>query len=227
MRFRGTDRRVLKTRRSLHDALVSLIHEKSYDSIAVKEIVSRANIGRSAFYMHFADKDALLASGIQEILRMTPPRAHGRNGRLDSLLSFSFPIFAYVNQCQRDAHARMSHRGRTVVHDHLRRVLHEHLREEWRREPSHRIAHAVPGDLLLEYVVGTFILVLNWWVDTTGRPDVVRSGDDRQLSALEIDELFLSLVTPTLSGIGRGEGDALATTAAAGVAKRCPRLKRS
>jgi AcrR family transcriptional regulator len=50
------DRRVQKTRGLLLEALVSLIHEKSYDSIAVKEILHRANVGRSTFYMHFPGK---------------------------------------------------------------------------------------------------------------------------------------------------------------------------
>lgn len=38
------DRRVQKTQGLLREALVSLIHEKSYDAIAVKEILDRANV---------------------------------------------------------------------------------------------------------------------------------------------------------------------------------------
>jgi AcrR family transcriptional regulator len=63
------DRRVQKTQDLLHAALASLIHEKAYDSISVKEILDRANVGRSTFYMHFVDKDELLASVIRDMLR--------------------------------------------------------------------------------------------------------------------------------------------------------------
>ena len=45
-----TDRRVARTQKLLRDALHSLIHERDYDSIVVKEILDRANVGRSAFY---------------------------------------------------------------------------------------------------------------------------------------------------------------------------------
>lgn len=62
------DRRIEKTQNLLREALVSLIHEKNYDSIAVKEILDRANVGRSTFYTHFRDKDELLASGIDGML---------------------------------------------------------------------------------------------------------------------------------------------------------------
>ena len=69
---RHGDRRVQRTRGLLRGALASLIHEKAYDAIAVKEILARANVGRSTFYAHFRDKDELLDSGINEMLRASP-----------------------------------------------------------------------------------------------------------------------------------------------------------
>jgi len=53
------DRRIQKTKSLLHEALGSLIREKPYDAIVVQEILDRANVGRSTFYMHFSDKDDL------------------------------------------------------------------------------------------------------------------------------------------------------------------------
>ena len=38
------DRRVRKTHALLHDALASLVHEKPYDEIVVKEILARADV---------------------------------------------------------------------------------------------------------------------------------------------------------------------------------------
>src|SRR5690349_21251623 len=61
------DRRVQRTRRLLHEALLSLIHEKRYEVITVQEILDRADIGRSTFYMHFKDKDELLFSGLENV----------------------------------------------------------------------------------------------------------------------------------------------------------------
>jgi AcrR family transcriptional regulator len=67
-----TDRRVARTQKLLRDALHSLIHERDYDSIVVKEILDRANVGRSAFYTHFRDKDELLVSAFHDILGVVP-----------------------------------------------------------------------------------------------------------------------------------------------------------
>ena len=69
VRERDEDRRVRRTKGLLRGALASLVHEKPYDAIAVKEILARADVGRSAFYAHFGDKDALLDSAIRETLR--------------------------------------------------------------------------------------------------------------------------------------------------------------
>ena len=62
------DRRSRRTRKLLGDALVSLILEKSYDSITVRDIVERANVGRSTFYAHYYDKEDLFRSEFDELL---------------------------------------------------------------------------------------------------------------------------------------------------------------
>jgi AcrR family transcriptional regulator len=91
---------------------VSLIHEKSYPAIAVKEILERADVGRSAFYAHCSNKDALLASGIEQMLHATAPRAVPKTLEpFGKILSFSFPVFDYIGGCRHAADAKM---GRKV-----------------------------------------------------------------------------------------------------------------
>ncbi len=68
--MRKEDRRVRRTRESLHKALISLALEKNYDSITVQEVLDRADVGRSTFYTHFQSMDELLSLGTQE-LRVT------------------------------------------------------------------------------------------------------------------------------------------------------------
>jgi AcrR family transcriptional regulator len=182
------DRRVQKTERLLRDALGSLIHEKRYDSIAVREILERANVGRSAFYAHFPDKDALLVAGIRQTLselptRQLPPSAH----RFAPFVEFSRGLFEHIDRVRHTGTAMKSRKGRAIVHHHLRRVLLETVADAFRRRALPR-ENRVPPELLAEYVVGTFLLVLNWWVES-----------DSALSPREADDVFLSLVLPTLA----------------------------
>ena len=59
------DRRVQRTRESLHRALIALMIEKGYDAVTVGDIVDRANVGRSTFYAHYTDKEDLFDSGFK------------------------------------------------------------------------------------------------------------------------------------------------------------------
>lgn len=63
-----TDRRVLRTRRSLRRALFNLILEKGYDAVTVEEITNRADLGRTTFYLHYRDKEDLLMESVGDLV---------------------------------------------------------------------------------------------------------------------------------------------------------------
>ena len=54
------DRRIRKTRQILRDTLLTLLKEKRFDDISVQDIIERADMARSTFYVHYMDKDDLL-----------------------------------------------------------------------------------------------------------------------------------------------------------------------
>ncbi|MCM3269708.1 TetR/AcrR family transcriptional regulator [Paenibacillus elgii] len=60
------DPRVIRTRRLLQDAFASLLQEKDFDSITVRDITERATVNRATFYAHFADKFEILESKLTE-----------------------------------------------------------------------------------------------------------------------------------------------------------------
>src|SRR5207248_7071937 len=61
---RKTDRRILRTRDALGDALVALMREKSFHQITVQQVLDRARIGRSTFYAHYRDTDDLFVGDV-------------------------------------------------------------------------------------------------------------------------------------------------------------------
>ena len=50
-----TDARIIHTRKALRDALLSLLPEKSVDTLTVKEVCEKANVSRATFYKHYKD----------------------------------------------------------------------------------------------------------------------------------------------------------------------------
>jgi AcrR family transcriptional regulator len=55
-----TDPRILRSRQMLMEALVKLLDRKEFDDISVQEIADEATLNRATFYLHYADKNALL-----------------------------------------------------------------------------------------------------------------------------------------------------------------------
>lgn len=185
------DRRVQKTHKVLRDALDSLIREKSYDSIAVQEILNRANVGRSTFYTHYRDKDELLVSSIHDMLSpVRTTEVASSAGRHERILSFSLPIFEHLDRHRRAGEGRMGTRGRAILHEHLRKVLAELIAEDLRKDLQSRrkAERKIPSDLLVQYLASTFVLVLNWWVQSRSL-----------LPPNEVNDLFQALVLPTLA----------------------------
>jgi AcrR family transcriptional regulator len=186
------DRRIQKTLSLLREALVSLIAQKPYDSIVVKEILDRANVGRSTFYTHFRDKDDLLVSGIQDMLGHVPSPTRTGGKSLDRILWFSLPVFEHH---YRHAHAwgdRIGTRGRTILHEHLRKVLTGIVAEVMKKDyrAGRQSPRQIPPEVTSAYVASTFVLVLNWWLDSRMR-----------LSPKEANDVFRRLASPTLAAL--------------------------
>lgn len=186
----SVDRRVGKTRALLHESLFRLIAERDYQRISVSAILERANVGRSTFYTHFADKDALFASALQDMLEsIRPVSTAQRAGSAARIVGFSMPLFEHIQHHRRAGGARMGQRGRAALHEHFRRILANWILEEVSGRAGNRSAR--PGrlapDLLAQFVASTFVLVLDWWINQKSGP-----------SAAEADQLFRSLVLPAL-----------------------------
>ncbi|MFB8377715.1 TetR/AcrR family transcriptional regulator [Paenibacillus taichungensis] len=72
------DPRVIRTRRLLQDAFASLIQEKDFESITVKDIAERATVNRATFYAHFVDKFEILEAKLMEsFMRIINRRING------------------------------------------------------------------------------------------------------------------------------------------------------
>ncbi|MHB8812963.1 MAG: TetR/AcrR family transcriptional regulator [Steroidobacteraceae bacterium] len=187
------DRRIQRTRALLHEALGSLIREKPYDRISVTEILDRAKISRSTFYIHFRDKDELLMSGMRALLLGALPMGGGATtDAAERMVAFSLPLLSHIHEHRRSAKARLGERGRAILHEHLRRVLSEWIEQTMvgdRGPPLSRSRRSlIAPELLARHIASTFVLILHWWLDR---------GAGTSIS--EADKLFRALVMPVLT----------------------------
>lgn len=181
---RPNDRRVQRTRKALRDALVALILERGWDAVGVQEVCERANVGRSTFYTHFADKEELLVGGLGDLgqaLRAQAQDAAGPSGRP---LGFVRGMIEHVAEQQRLFRAVIGKRSGQVVHQRFRALLIELVGEDL-------APLAPPGprrDAAARYVAGALLELLVWWVDTR-----------TPLQPPELEEIFEQLTAPVLA----------------------------
>lgn len=188
------DRRIQRTRALLHEALGSLMREKAYDRITVAEILDRAKISRSTFYIHFRDKDDLLTSSMRALfLGVLPANATTTSDVAERMVAFSLPLLTHIHQHRRSAKVTLGERARAIMHQHLRRILSEWIvqsidgaRDGGLQLPRSRRSPVAP-ELLARHIASTFVLILHWWLD-----------QGAGISHTEANKLFRALVMPVL-----------------------------
>ncbi|HZT57027.1 MAG TPA: TetR/AcrR family transcriptional regulator [Pyrinomonadaceae bacterium] len=184
---RKTDRRVLRTRDRLGDALVELIQEKPFDSISVQDVLDRAGVARSTFYQHYSDKEDLFLSDADEFLESMSTvlsRCAPDSARVAPVRE----LFAHVAEARRlyDAlvESGMIHDFMELAEAHFARGIKLRLAELSR-------SSAIPAaqrDAAARALAGALLSLLKWWID-----------DGLRLQPELLDELYHRMVW---SGVG-------------------------
>lgn len=150
------DRRAQRSRELLTAALVELLQEQRYDLISVRDIITRAKVSRSTFYLHFHDKDDLLASNFTHVLSQLYYQS--AEAQLDLRLLPALDIFRHVQ-----AHRKLYE---SVVGGRGLEVLFKAGRDYWGGQLEQILsASTVPLPIMINYVTGALMTLLKWWLD--------------------------------------------------------------
>jgi AcrR family transcriptional regulator len=182
-----TDARVRRTRDALGDALVALMQEKPFDTITVQDVLDRANVSRSTFYMHYSDKDDLLMSDADEFFEAISMALSAHGDKSDRV----FPVqefFTHLSDVQPFFKALVKsgryQENMELARSHFARGIERRLSELPRGKsippnqlPAIAFTHA-----------GALLSLLAWWLDRGMRE-----------SPAEMDELFHRMVWNGLS----------------------------
>lgn len=161
-----TDRRVLKTRRALRDALVALLHEQPWEDISVQDVCARADVGRSTFYLHFADKEELLVGGFEDLGSAIRAQVGPARPARDSLPSAGL-LIEHALENRRLFHALVGRRTGQVVVRRFRELVRVLLDEDLAAlgAPAHT------RDLAARFLAGGLVEVLTTALDGPAVPD--------------------------------------------------------
>jgi AcrR family transcriptional regulator len=166
----SVDRRAVRTRAKLHNALLSLILKKDYDAITVEDICAAADVGRSTFYAHYAGKDDLKRSGLEQLRRtlltQQPDGSESQIGDLSGTPRFTLSMFQHAREHIDHYRALSGNRGGTLALCVIRQMLAELFRSELVGMAEANAEGAAPRELVLQYMIGAYMAVLIWWLDS-------------------------------------------------------------
>lgn len=157
------DRRVRRTRKLLHDAFLALVLERGYEKTTIQHILDRADIGRSTFYSHFRDKEALLTASFDGMRDHLEHELAGIDATraVDVTLPAAL-LYTHAYENQRVYRALCGRQGGALVQRYLRSMIGDLLRKHLRTNTSR---HSVPSDVAAEFYTSAALGLLAWWID--------------------------------------------------------------
>jgi AcrR family transcriptional regulator len=177
------DRRIQRTRRLLLQALFALLGEKGFDDVTVQDIIDRANVGRSTFYVHFVDKEDLLvqamdpfSAGLKERQRQA---LRQRGGSAPRAFAFSRELFAHAEGHRDVFRAVAGRQSAPILERHFRRMQVDLVREEVKAMAPVTAAGAALLEPVVQSVAGALHGLVAWWID-----------GKRRMTVDEVSELF-------------------------------------
>lgn len=160
------DRRVVRTRRLLRDALMELILEDGYDAVTVRSIAERANVGRATFYLHYpGGKEELLLSNLETIYdelveRIKPFK---RDLTLSGKPHASQAAFEHAAE-HRDLYLVILHgQGAAAIAQRIRKYLAGVIEEDLKALAAESL---LPLEIVATYMAGSLVTLITWWLES-------------------------------------------------------------
>lgn len=156
------DRRITRTRRLLGEALLELVQEQSFDSITIRDITERADIGYATFFRHYDSKEELLAEQLEAIIRQIEALAGEQTGgyfQREGALLYEHAReneLLYRGLLGGQVNARVIRRLR----DALIKVIQPHVEGHIEGEKL-----LIPLDIAVNHVAASALEMMAWWLE--------------------------------------------------------------
>src|SRR5512145_3033907 len=131
--FSRHDRRLQQKRKLLIDTTVQLVLEKGYETITIQDITDQADLGRGTFYIHFKDKEDVLWTAIQSLIREMESEAHRQfQGELPKQVEYYglLNIFRHAEKNRDLYRVVLGGKGSAVLTERVQDLLAEVIRRD-------------------------------------------------------------------------------------------------
>jgi len=173
------DRRAVRTRRMIRNALSELIEEKGYNNIFITDLCERADINRGTFYLHYTDKHDLLEQVENEVIRelneavksagYVDVRSMEYLSRLDPsemVMPFMVRIFEYLKENFKFFKAILGPKGDPKFHIKIKKLIQMNLFEINLNNAFNKDSILIPMEYFVSYVLSAHLGVIQQWLNS-------------------------------------------------------------
>jgi len=174
------DRRILKTKKAIYEALVELMQKKKLNSITVTELAAQADINRKTFYTYYSTVNDVLDEGINELITSLKDLLCAMSE--DYNMFSPQTLFAFLNTIMSDADI-----ARNLLFNRLQKALQETLLKELIDKDIKMNVPSEQYPLISNFVAGGMVSAYYEWIIN---PD-----------GITLDEMARTLTTLIISGV--------------------------
>lgn len=160
----------------LRDALVSLILEKEYTAISIKEITGRAEVAYITFYRHFESLDQLLMEVLDEGLAglLTRIETLAKQSEISALETEGRLIFDYVEQ--NATLFRILFKSQSVAR--IRKKVARNIAVIFQKScaPLERLDNPVTINIASNHIATSLLSLIEWWLENNMKPAPAEMG---------------------------------------------------
>lgn len=162
--YQNPDLRVVRTRKMLRDAMITLAIQKGFSAVTINDIVELAMVNRATFYRHYQDKYDLVESYLDELyaeLNAGPALAPSPGEPNPGLVR----LFEHIRDNAPFYRAMLGPNGYSGFGERIRRLTEATLRTRWQAVSPADGRTRMPTPLLLNYLSHASYGVLVWWLE--------------------------------------------------------------
>ncbi len=171
------DRRVKRSQNLLGEALMSLILEKGYEAVTIRDITERADVAYVTFFRHYRSKDELLAQRLQAGMRdlQTRIEAAARQARVNVTDSAEGRlIFEHVQANSLLFRVLMRSQGASQVRQQTSAAIETIFLNSCK--PLSAKEKLIPRQIAAHHIAASLLSLIEWWLEHEMPYPVERMG---------------------------------------------------
>ncbi|HYE83549.1 MAG TPA: TetR/AcrR family transcriptional regulator [Clostridia bacterium] len=191
------DRRSVRTKKMIRNALSALIEEKGYNNISITDITEKADINRGTFYLHYTDKYDLLEKVENEVIQELRDSIEAANNiaavsmdfinnkdSVDEPMPFMIRIFEYIKENCAFMRAILGPKGDPKFYTKIKELIETSLFERKLVKTFKKENMLIPQEYFTSYVLSAHLGVIQQWLAS----GMEKSPEDM---ALILSKMFL------------------------------------